>query len=157
MTFRRYQTFIESFCQEFGLPDSASILRGGFIDFGNALFSIRYYEDLNPEFLIVQGDFGAPNPHKSSEAYILMLQKNLQFGPPDGPTFAITPDTGRVVLLQRMPLQDMTPHSFADRLAGLASRIQSCRQELKAAKRDRASKIRPPKKISSTVASLAHR
>lgn len=125
-----YVTLIEDFCRLTGLSSVEDIVRGGTIETDNIRFSLAYISQVDPDLLFIYCDFLNPPIEYEIDGYRALLTRNLFLYSRDGPVFALSPDTGRVVLAQHMKLEELSAPALADKLISLASTVHELRKEL---------------------------
>ena len=125
-----YTTLIEDFCRLTGLPSAPDIVRGGTVETEGIRFSLVYISRVDPDLLFIYCDFLNPPAESEIDGYRALLTKNLFLYSRDGPVFALSPDTGRVVLAQHLPLDGLSATALADKLILLASTIHALRKEM---------------------------
>lgn len=131
MSRHQYTNLIEKFCKLSWLQDVSAVMAGGPIDVGGIRFSLTYNEASNPDVLIIYCECGEPPLGQDNETYRLLLKKNLFFYQGrNGPVFAISPDTGKVVLVQYELLDSMTAEALSNKLILLSAKARSWREDL---------------------------
>ena len=125
-----YAALIEDFCRLTGLQSAPDIIQGGTIETEGIRFSLVYLSRVDPDLLFVYCDFLNPPVESGIDGYRALLTKNLFLYSRDGPVFALSPDTGRVVLVQYMKLDDLSAVALADKLILLASTVHALRKEM---------------------------
>ena len=129
MNRHRYANLIEEFCKLSRLSDPATIMQGGPIEVNGIKFSMIYSEKINPDLMFIYCDFGDPPMGRDSDVYRVLLKQNLFFYKGSGPVFAISPDTGRILLAQYERLDEMTSNALLHRLSQLSIQAQSWRKD----------------------------
>lgn len=125
-----YVTLIEDFCRLTGLPSADSLLRGGTVETEGIRFSLTYLSRVDPDLLFIYCDFMTPPPGYELDGYRALLTKNLFLYTRDAPVFALSPDTGHVVLAQYMVLDGLRATALADKLIQLAITVRELRKDL---------------------------
>lgn len=129
MSRHRYVNLIEELCKVSRLSDPAAILQGGPIEVNNIKFSLIHSEKIDPDLMFIYCDFGDPPIGRDSDVYRALLKQNLFFYKGSGPVFAISPDTGRVMLAQYERMDEITPDALLHRLSELSIQAQSWRKD----------------------------
>ena len=125
-----YVSLLEDFCRLTGIPSATEIMRGGTVETEGVRFSLMYCSPIDPDLLFVYCDFLNPPAGGEIDGYRALLTKNLSLYTRNGPVFALSPDTGRVVLAQYLELDGLSAATLADKLISLASTVHDLRHEL---------------------------
>ncbi len=129
MSKHRYVNLIGKFCELSQLSNPAAIMQGGPIEVNGIKFSLIYSEKTDPNLMFIYCDFGAPPLGRDSDVYRVLLKQNLFLYKGNGPVFAISPDTERVLLAQYERMDEITPDALLHRLSQLSIQAQSWRED----------------------------
>lgn len=117
-----YRYLLEDFCNLCGIKGAGRIMEGGSIEFNGIAFSLIYSETVNPDIMFIYCDFGDVPLGRQADAYKALLEMNLFFCTGTGPTFSVSDETGRVLLVDQYPLvQKSAPEELRNVLVDLAS------------------------------------
>ncbi|RJG07546.1 molecular chaperone Tir [Noviherbaspirillum cavernae] len=150
-----YSSLIEGFCKRSWLDDPASVMRGGPVEVNEVKFSLIYSEKINADMLFIYCDFGDPPVGRERDVYRALLKKNLFLYKGDGPVFAISPDTGRIMLARHERLDALTPDILSSILTTLSSQANAWRKEPLSSEEEMRQTTPASRSASSTSALLA--
>jgi hypothetical protein len=117
----RYINAIRALCKLLELQDPNSIVEGAPLEVGGVMFSLLYGAQANPDAIIGYCDFGEIPRGKEAQVYQSLLSNNFVMYDGKGPCFAISPDTGRVLLAMHYDLGKLAPEALLDSLAKVAT------------------------------------
>lgn len=123
----QFVELIEAFCAHCGLAEPERILYGGPISVNEVIFSLIHNEDSNPDLLFAYCDFGFAPPGREAETYRMLLETNLSLYDGKSPSFAIAPETGRVVLAASYALGETSGAELGKHLAKIAEQAKAWR------------------------------
>lgn len=131
MSRQQYADLIEKLCKLSWLQDAAAIMAGGPIEVDGSRFSLIYNEISNPDALFIYCECGDPSLNLDLQTYRLLLKKNLFFyQDPNGPVFSISPDTDKIILVQRELLNSITAEVLSNKLILLSAQAKSWHDDL---------------------------
>ncbi|KRB66356.1 hypothetical protein ASE07_10810 [Noviherbaspirillum sp. Root189] len=143
-----YRYLIEDFCKLCGLENSGQIMRGGPVVVDGSMFSLIYSETVNPDIMFIYCDCGDVPLGRQADAYKALLEANLFLYTGTGPSFTVSDETGRVLLVDQYPLRDKSaPEELRNVLSQLAALAKEWRTDHfleKSASRFRSSSARIP-------------
>jgi hypothetical protein len=125
----RYTKLIQDFCNANGLQEPERILRGGPIAVDDVTFSVIYSETVNPDVVFLYCDFGDVPVGREHEAYKALLQANLSLYNGGGPSFAVSPESGRVLLADACRIDGVTVEKLREHLVKLADQATEWRKD----------------------------
>jgi hypothetical protein len=124
----RFASLIVGYCKLCGIDSPMDIVHGAPVETDGVLFSLIHSDRVNPRMLLIFSDVGDPPQDGDADAYYAILSKNFVFGARRGPVFAISPESGRLLLIQAEDLAELTPTLLADRLEELAKHARQWRE-----------------------------
>ncbi|WP_334190564.1 CesT family type III secretion system chaperone [Noviherbaspirillum sp.] len=122
-----YDKLIMDFCSVCQMEGADSILAGGPVSINDVTFSLNYSEELEENLVLIFCDFGLPAAGREAEVYRALMETNLLLYMLNGPLFSISPDTGRVLFVNRCWLQQLTPVKLRDLLVQFATQAKDWR------------------------------
>lgn len=100
-----YRDLIIQFCKEVNLADPEAMVEQCRFTANEVLFTLAHSGDEMPAQAVLVADFGPLPQERSAEAIRKLLEINFfTFSDPGCPAFVIQPDTGNVLLMQRIAL-----------------------------------------------------
>src|SRR5438552_16192064 len=109
----RFANLIVGYCELCGVGSPMDIVHGTPVETDGVIFSLIHSERIDPRLLIILGDVGDPPQDGDTDAYYAILSQNFVFGTRRGPVFSISPDSGRLLLIQTEDLVALTPSLLA--------------------------------------------
>ncbi|MDY7575729.1 CesT family type III secretion system chaperone [Actimicrobium sp. CCI2.3] len=105
----RFETLVRAFCEveDDHWPDR--LLEGESMELHGVEFSLLYEEDIAVDALHLRIVFGTAPLKNETAIYRALLKENHAGYCGDGPGFCVSPASGRVVYLLKMPLYDVSP------------------------------------------------
>jgi hypothetical protein len=154
-----FVNLIVGYCEQVGIESPMDIVHGTPIQTDGVLFSLVYSERLDPSLILIVGDAGdAPQSDDDHEALLL---QNFAFAMRGGPAFSMSPDSGRLLLIQSEDLAKLTPPLLAKRMEELAAHARQWREPSFDAEEEGVSasalSTHASPSISSSHRKLAHR
>ncbi|MCA1325609.1 CesT family type III secretion system chaperone [Herbaspirillum sp. alder98] len=128
MSKQLYEAVIRELCALSGIKDAQSIVNGGPVAVSEVVFSLHPGTDANEGDLLVYCDFGEIFKGREAEVSRTLLEANLLMYAANGPMYAISPASGRVVSQQRYTLAGMQAEGLRDTLALLAATAKEWRK-----------------------------
>ncbi|RJF92162.1 CesT family type III secretion system chaperone [Noviherbaspirillum saxi] len=125
----QFTRLVEEFCKHCGLPEPERILHGGPIAVNDIVFSLIYSEEVNPDAIFAYADFGEAPRGSETDVFRTLLETNLSLYDGKGPTFAISPETGRVVLSACYVIADTPPDELRKHLVKMAEQAKAWRAD----------------------------
>ncbi|HEX6705246.1 MAG TPA: CesT family type III secretion system chaperone [Albitalea sp.] len=123
-----FEQLVKDFCTLCNMEEPERILQGGPIAVDDIVFSLIYSETVNPDLIFIYGDFGDLPTGKEQAALRALLEANLYLYTGNGPVFAMSTDTGRVVSAQHQRLVDIKAADLRSALVKLADQAKLWRQ-----------------------------
>lgn len=104
-----YRQLVDDLCKACGIADSAGMMENCILVIDDVVFTLMEGSFIDDDTLMLYCDFGEP----PAELYALVLRRILEsnffmYGNNNAPDFSFNPDTGRLVLMSRMPLSAAT-------------------------------------------------
>jgi hypothetical protein len=119
------QTYIDTIRQlttSFGLQeqDARQIAERGALAIDGILFSFVHDDKISPNLLLAYCDFGEVLKGKEAQIYKALMEINLAMYIGAGPTFGISPQTGRIVLALSHALDGLNIDKLRNSLGEIA-------------------------------------
>lgn len=140
MTHSKFAKLIEGFCAASGLDEPEKIVQGGPVEVGDVLFSLVHNETANPDLVYIYCDFGLVPQGREAEIYRTLLETNTFLYSGSGPTFAISPDTRRVILVDHQRLDAITPKGLREHMIKMQEHAMSWRLDFFLSEKSRGAK-----------------
>lgn len=124
-----YRDLIIQFCKIVHLPDPEAMVEQCRFTVNDVLFTLAHSGDEMPDQAVLVANFGAPPTEKSEEAIRKLLEINsFTFSDPGCPSFVIQPDTGNVMLMQRIALLMVSAEGLRILVENVAQHANAWRQ-----------------------------
>jgi hypothetical protein len=123
-----FVSFIVSYCESCGIKTPMDIVHGAPVEIDNVLFSLVHGDPIDPSLLLIVGEAGDPPDVDDARGWYALLLQNFAFAVRRGPVFSISPESGRLQLMQVEALDRVTPPLLAQRLEELAVQVRQWRQ-----------------------------
>lgn len=104
-----YRAAVEQWCQLLQLPDVDNVANGGLVDVDGVYLSVTL-NTVQPQSPAVSlyVDMGAPPAQREAAVLRMLLQQNFHISAVRGPSFCISPITGRVLCVAHLPVEGLT-------------------------------------------------
>jgi hypothetical protein len=130
-----HRRLMSDFCFLMGLVPTDALMRGDGVEVEGTPCSFEYLETPSEhERLRIYADFGPlPSAH-SDKACRRLLEVNLYLCATEGPlpgaeaAFALSPETGRVMLADTLPLRELSAEKLRERLGEIAALARTWRE-----------------------------
>lgn len=129
MSKQHYQELIHGLCALCEIQGAQGILEGGPLAVNDVVFSLAYNEEIDANALLVYCDFGAVEAGREADGYRALLETNMLMYAANGPMYALSPATGRIVFANHYPLKGMEPTMLRTILAHLAAKAMDWRKD----------------------------
>ncbi len=149
MSIQLYERVIRDLCKLSNIQDSKSIINGGPVAVSGVVFSLHPGTGPNEGDLLLYCDFGEMSKGHEAEVSRSLLETNLLMYAANGPMYAVSPQSGRVIRQQRYALANMKVEALRDTLALLAATANEWRKTQLL--------DNPPVKINGATASRVQR
>lgn len=116
---RQFKQLVEELCALVGMRDPRHLMHGGPFQADGVIFTLARDWLAEDEVLLLQGDCGAPQQDQPA-VHAALLQCNYAGFQNDGPLFAISPQSGGIVYLERMKVAATSASALAGTLAFVA-------------------------------------
>lgn len=123
-----FSQLIEGFCKLCALDEPERVVAGGPIEVNDVIFSLTCNEEADLKRLFIHCDFGTVPRGREAGIYQSLLETNMGLYTGSGPTFAISPQTRRVVLVDHRQLEQLTPASLRDLVFGMQQQAMGWRR-----------------------------
>lgn len=123
----RYIEAIRALCNLLELRGAEEITEGAPLEIDDVLFSLLYGDRANPDAILGYCDFGEISPGKELDIYHSLLSINFIMYDGRGPSFTVSPETGRVILAMHFSLAGLKPQALLDRLTRVAGQAKEWR------------------------------
>jgi len=111
MSREKYESLVRSMCEIVGAPSADLVLqRGALVIGGYEILLAHYSNDENAMY--VNFNFGITSGGRTQRAFELMLQSNLSIYSQDQAQLGVNPDTGGLLLIIRVPMNDDTDGAY---------------------------------------------
>ncbi|MDB5765074.1 MAG: hypothetical protein JWQ21_4069 [Herminiimonas sp.] len=147
MTRKYFEKLIEEFCALGEVEGASGIVQGGPVAVNGVVFSLIYNEAVQKDVMFVYCDFGAAAIGREAEVYRALLETNLLLYPVNGPMYTVSPETGRVVFVNRYWLEHLNPQGLGNILAHLSDKAKNWRE-------DQFLEVPPPRRNQSSTAKM---
>jgi len=144
-----YEKLIRSLCEISGIKDPSSIVDGGPVAVNDVIFSLHPGVEMNEGALLVYCDFGEIYKGREEEVSRILLETNLLMYAANGPIYAISPLSGRVIYQHRYAIGSLTGKILKEELTFLATKAKQWRKTQLL--------DNPPVKANAAAASLIQR
>jgi len=129
----KYFDLIDEFCLLPGMVQPRiqprNITDGGALYIDDVAFSLLHNEQIDETLLFIYADFGALPPGRELQAAIALLEANLYLYNGAAPVFAISAETGRVVMAQHGALAALDAQSLSELLLNIAQKATQWRKD----------------------------
>lgn len=116
---RQFKQLIEELCMLVGMRDPQHLMHSGPFQADGVIFTLARDWLAEGEVLLLQGDCGVPQ-HDQHAVHAALLQRNYASFQHDGPLFAISPQSGGIVYMERMKVTATSASALAGTLAFVA-------------------------------------
>jgi hypothetical protein len=108
MTSQRHHDLIEALCRLAGIADAAAVHRQGSLRVGDVEFTLLPVAQAGGEMLVAYCDFGPPPAREREKALQRLLELNLLLYGGEGPAFSFNRESGHVLLMAQLRLEQAT-------------------------------------------------
>jgi hypothetical protein len=120
----RFANLIVGYCEHCGIKNPMDIVHGAPITVDDVLFSLVHSDPVDPRLILLVADAGDLPQRDDGAAFYPLLLQNFASAARRGPVFSISPDSGRLLLIQSEELDSLTPVLLAQRLEELAGQVR---------------------------------
>ncbi|WP_034302077.1 CesT family type III secretion system chaperone [Herbaspirillum sp. RV1423] len=128
MSKQLYEKLIHDLCEISQNKNPKSIIDGGPVSVNDVVFSIHPGTEMNEGTLLVYCDFGEIFKGREAEVSRMLLEANLLMYAANGPMYAISPLSGRVIYQHRYAIDALTGKSLRDALVFVAAKAKEWRK-----------------------------
>jgi hypothetical protein len=126
----KYEALIEDFCAFVNFNDPLHVLRGDTLEINGIELCFTYTADVDADNLYIYIDICALPQENEAEFYRSLLALNLYSFAGGGAVFGLSVNAGRVLLLERLPVDPMSGEAMHAALVPLVNEALRWRDEL---------------------------
>jgi hypothetical protein len=125
----RYFELIDEFCLLRGVEEPQLIVEGGALNVNDVMFSLLHNVQIDEGLLFIYADFGELPLGRELQASVALLEANLFLYSGAAPVFAISAETGRVVMAEHRMLDQLDAQDLSDVLTSMAAKARQWRSD----------------------------
>ena len=111
MSREKYVALVRSMCEILGAPDPNLVLQRGALQLHGYELILAHYSN-DEQAMYVNFNFGITSAGRTQRVFELMLQSNLSIYSQDQAQLGVNPDTGGLLLIVRVPMNDETDGAY---------------------------------------------
>ncbi len=123
----RFETLVRAFCELENYKQPERLLEGESIELHGVEFSLLYDEDIAVDAMYLRIVFGNAPLKNETAIYRALLKENYAGYCGKGPGFCVSPASGRVLFLLKMPLCDASPAMLLNTILSSIGKVKQWR------------------------------
>ena len=123
----KYFELLNEFCLLSGVEQPQLIAEGGTLNVNDVMFSLLHNEQIDDALLFIYADFGELPPGRELQASVALLEANLFLYSGAAPVFAISAESGRVVMAEHRSLDRLDARDLSEVLVSMAAKAKQWR------------------------------
>ena len=121
---QKFNAVVEALCDAEQLAQPQRLIDGDAVELGGVEFSFLFDEDHDPQSMFLRVVFGHAPLKNETAIYQQLLQQNHIGFNGNGPGFCVSPVSGKVLYLLRLPLAKATPSLIAGTMLYFAEKVK---------------------------------
>lgn len=126
MSYEKYCDVIDQLCEKLGIEDPQTQYELCNMQIDGTGFSLTY-TDQEPNDLVAICNFGEVPENQSAAILRRVLEMNMFLSNSKAPRLAINPDTGHVLMIAKIPLEDLSLKFLIEQLGSYADLAEEWR------------------------------
>lgn len=120
----QFEAVVRAFCEAEKFSQPERLLEGGSMELHGVEFSLMYEEDIAVDAMYLRVVFGNAPLKDETAIYRTLLNDNHAGYCGDGPGFCVSPASGLVLYLLKMPLCDASPARLASTMLYFSGKVK---------------------------------
>ena len=121
---QQFDAMVIALCEAERLPQPQRFIDGESLELHGIEFSFLYDEESDAESMLLRVVFGHAPLKNETEIYQQLLQQNHIGFSGNGPGFCVSPASGKVLYLLKMPLSHTTPSLLAGTMLYFTEKVK---------------------------------
>ena len=120
----QFAAIVSALCEAEHLPQPQRFIDGEPLELHGTEFSFLYDDDIDADAMMLRVVFGHAPLENETEIYQQLLQQNHVGFSGNGPGFCVSPASGKVLYLLKMPLAQTTPALLAGTMLYFTEKVK---------------------------------
>jgi hypothetical protein len=129
MSTKKYHELIDKICSDLGIEDPASLYENCNLRIGDVDFTLLQGSEEDEDGLYVYCDMGEVPEELTGQLLPRLMENNLYTYGETTPHFGFNIESGRVILMNRLRLSELTFEALSDLLGSLIDYVPQWRNE----------------------------